>query len=367
MLRVRHFSFVTGIFLALTFASGIALALPYSNLVIFGDSLTDSGNNAIFFDTQVAAPGTPPGTLRTPSPISSPGFIPTLPYASNRYSNGPVWVEQLAAKLGLNAIPSLLGGTNYAFGGAETGPGGSSFPFSLTDQVGMYLGRAGGTADSNALFVVAGGGNDAQAAIAQAVSTGDPTSIINAYVQNVAAILTRLSNAGATNILFVNVPNVGLTPAFQEVDAINPGAAAGASAISAGMNLGASSVFAGLLPTLSADVKIFDFYSMVTNAVANPGAYGLTEGKTACASDPACLLNPDSTLFWDGIHPTAAGHARIAQAVLATVIPEPSPVALMLIVALLIVAQRMARRPLNSWEPSQSVFPSLERGIDGEI
>jgi outer membrane lipase/esterase len=317
MFRSRHFNFVTFIFLA--FASQLAQALPYSSLVVFGDSLADSGNNAIAL-----------GPNRTPTPIASPDFIPTLPYALNRYSNGPVWVEQFAIKLGLNAAPSLLGGTNYAFGGAETGPAGSPFPFSLTDQVEMYLG--GGAADSNALFVVAGGGNDARAAIATAAGGGDPTAIINAYVQNVAAILTRLSNAGAQNILFVNVPNVGLTPALQAADIVIPGAAAGASAISAEMNLGASSVFAGLLPTLSADINLFDFYSLVTNAVANPGAYGLTDGTTACAAVLACIANPDSTLFWDGIHPTTAGHARIAQAVFATVIPEPSSLALVLVV-----------------------------------
>ena len=332
MFRSRQFNTFAFIFLA--FVSHLAQALPYPSLVVFGDSLTDSGNNAAAL-----------GPNRTPTPIASPDFIPTLPYASNRYSNGPVWVEQLATKWALTAAPSLLGGTNYAFGGAETGPAGSPFPFSLTDQVEMYLG--GGSADSNALFVVAGGGNDARAAIATAAVGGDPTAIINAYVQNVATILTRLANAGAQNILFVNVPNVGLTPALQAADGVFPGAAAGASAISARMNLGASGVFAGLLPTLSADVKIFDFYSLVTNAVTHPGAYGLTDATTACASVLACIADPDSTLFWDGIHPTTAGHARIAQAAFAAVIPEPSSLALMLVVGLIFVNRRYAlRRPV---------------------
>lgn len=328
MFRSRQFKIFPFIFLA--FASQLAQALPYSSLVVFGDSLADSGNNAAAL-----------GADRSPTPIASPAFIPTLPYLSNRYSNGPVWVEQFAAKLGLKAEPSLLGGTNYAFGGAETGPADSPFPFSLTDQVEMYLGGSGGTAASNALFVVAGGGNDARAAIEAADLGGDPTAIINAYVQNVATILTRLSNAGAQNILFVNVPNVGLTPALQAADLVFPGAAAGASAISAGMNLGASSVFAGLLPTLSADVKLFDFYSLVTDAVTNPGAFDLADGTTACAAVLACIANPDSTVFWDGIHPTTAGHARIAQAVFATVIPEPSSLALMLMVGLVFAMRRI--------------------------
>ena len=119
MLRSR--CFLIGLTVALALASGTARALPYSNLVIFGDSLTDSGNNATVIDTQLAPPGTPPGTLRTPTPIDSPAFIPSLPYVSDRYSNGPVWVEQFAAKLGLSAAPSVLGGRITKFRSSNRG------------------------------------------------------------------------------------------------------------------------------------------------------------------------------------------------------------------------------------------------------
>ena len=83
----------------------------YSSLYIFGDSPSDSGNNAV-----VLAPNV------TPVPISGNNFIPTYPYASGRYTNGQTWAQTLASALGLNAGPSLLGGTDYAFGGAQTGP-----------------------------------------------------------------------------------------------------------------------------------------------------------------------------------------------------------------------------------------------------
>lgn len=333
MFRNRHFSFVTGIFLALAFASGSAYALPYSSLVIVGDSLTDSGNNAFVIDTQIAPPGTPPGTLRTPTPIDSSAFIPSLPYASNRYSNGPVWVEQFAAKLGLSALPSVLGGTNYSFGGARTGPAGSSFPFSLTDQVQLHLGDAGGAAQGDALYVVAGGGNNARDAAQLAAGGGNPTAVIESYINDIATILTQLSGAGAKNILLVNVPNIGLTPAIRTFD---PVAAAGASAIAAGMNAALGGVLAGLLPALQSDVKIFDFFTAFTNVVANPGAFGLTDATSACAFVTACLADPDTTLFWDGIHPTATGHRLIADAVFASAIPEPSSLALVLVAGLVL-------------------------------
>ncbi len=321
-------NFVGGLSLALTLVSGTASALPYSNLVIFGDSLTDSGNNAIVIDTQLAPPGTPPGTLRTPTPIDSSAFIPSFPYASDRYSNGAVWVEQLAAKLGLSAAPSVLGGTNFSFGGARTGPAGASFPFSLTDQVQLFLGGTGGAAPGDALYIVAGGGNNARDAAQLALGGGDPTAIIEGYVNDIATILTQLSGAGANDILLVNIPNIGLTPAIQSFGA---GAAAGVSALAAGMNAALNGALASLLPALSSDVKVFDFFSSFTNVIANPGAFGLTDVTSACGFVAACLADSDTTLFWDGIHPTTVGHTLIADAVFASAIPEPSSLVLVLV------------------------------------
>ncbi len=341
MSRASYQKITTFVFVILTFASSIAQALPYSNLVVFGDSLADSGNNAIVVDTQIAPPGTPPGTLRTLTPIDSPTFIPSLPYASNRYSNGPVWVEQFAAKLGLSALPSVAGGTNYAFGGARTGPAGSSFPFSLTDQVQLFLGDSGGVAQADALYVVAGGGNNARDAVELALVGGDATDIITAYVNDIATILTQLSGAGAKDILLVNVPNIGLTPALQ---AFGPAASAVASGIAGGMNAKLNEKLASLLPALPLDVKVFDFFTTFTQVVASPGAFGLTDVTSTCAFSAACIANPDTTLFWDGIHPTTAGHSLVADAAFAVVIPEPSSLALVLFIGLIYFARRNTRR-----------------------
>lgn len=42
---------VKGALAAMLFWATSALALPYSNLVVFGDSLADGGNNAVIADT----------------------------------------------------------------------------------------------------------------------------------------------------------------------------------------------------------------------------------------------------------------------------------------------------------------------------
>lgn len=323
-------------FLSLVFGPLAAQALPFSSLVIFGDSLSDSGNNAVVFDTRVAPPGTPPGTLRTPTPIAAPGFIPTFPYQSNRYSNGPVWIEQFAASVGMSARASLLGGTNFAFGGARTGPAGSSFPFSLTDQVSFFLGATGGVAPGNALYVVQGGGNDARDAFALAAGGGDATSIIADYAANMAAIITRLATAGAAEILLVNTPDIGLTPALQ---AFGPAAAGLGSGIAAAMNDALNATLAALLPALAVDVSVLNAYKLLNDIAADPGAFGLADASSACAFNPACIADPSGTFFWDGIHPTTAGHAAIAQTALA-LIPEPATWLLMVLAIAVVVVLR---------------------------
>jgi phospholipase/lecithinase/hemolysin len=315
-------------------------AATITNVFVFGDSLADAGNNAIVFDTVIAPPGTPPGTLRTATPIPSQSFIPTFPYAANRYSNGAVWVEQLAAQLGFGAQPSLLGGTNYAFGGARSGPSPSSFPFSLLDQTAMFLGATGGVASSSALYVVAGGGNDARDAFSLAALGGDPTALIAAYADNIGEILMRLDAAGAEKFLLANVPDIGQTPAVQ---ALGAQAAALASGIAAAMNAALAAELA-LLPADVVDgLMLLDAYALLNGVFLDPGAYGLGDATSACAASPACIADPSKTFFWDGIHPTTAGHRVIADAAL-KLIPEPG-VLLLLAAALVLLpfARRLGR------------------------
>jgi phospholipase/lecithinase/hemolysin len=288
----------------------------FSGLFIFGDSLSDPGNNAIALAPNV-----------TPVPISGNSFIPTFPYASGHYSNGAIWAQSFAATLGLGADPLLLGGTDYAFGGATTGPVSlnllNPFPPTLETQVAFYLSQFP-TAPSNTLYVVAGGGNDARDALnliagclgnlvcIQSVITATATT----YATNEVTMLAELEGSGASNIIVWNTPDVGKAPAVV---------AAGGSAVG---TLLASSMNAALMGAIGndPDVKVFDLFGLLDSIVGDPGAFGLTNVTDACAQFLNC--DPSSFLFWDGIHPTSAGHEIISEAMLARV-PEPATLALL--------------------------------------
>jgi outer membrane lipase/esterase len=299
-------------------------ALAYSNVFIFGDSLSDSGNNGI-------VAGFPTGVPQT---ITSDFYIPSLPYTpAGTYSNGPVWATSFASGLGLSAAPSLAGGTNFAFGGARVAVNGNDtpalpgFPFSLNAQVGQFLGATGGVAPSSSLYVIAGGGNDARAALTslgpaptlpQIISTISLAS--SQFATNVGNLVDTLQAAGAQHIVVWNAPNLGAAPAV---------AGQGLSAVFLGTAL-ASSMNDALNYRLSFEtgVTTFDLFGLVGQVVANPGFYGLSNVTNACVT--GVCMNPSSYLFWDGIHPTAAGHELIATAMLAAPLPIPEPATILL-------------------------------------
>lgn len=304
---------LTGLLLSLSLASQAA---SFSNLVIFGDSLSDAGNNAALVGNKGLAP------------VTDQDFS-KIPYFSGRYSNGPVWAEYFAAKMGLSAQASLLGGNNYAFGGAQTGvdgtdgPGG--FPYSMKTQLGMFLGDPNKTVSGNELFIISGGGNNVRAALdALMLNPADAPSIIGAtaaaYAQDVGGMVDALQARGAKHILVLNTPNFGLTPS----------AAGGGPLGQATASFASSAMDAALAARLQgeAGVQTFDFYAFLTNTVASASSLGLTNVTNACGRlDNIC--DPATSLFWDSIHPTTYGHQLLADAVFAQVVPEPSTYGLM--------------------------------------
>jgi outer membrane lipase/esterase len=303
---------------AVALASLPAQASLYSSLVVFGDSLSDSGNNAaagLFDPNQV---------------ITGNTYVPTNTYAPRTYSNGPVWASDAASQLGVPLLPSAVpGGTNFAFGGATTGtpgPGPGGFPFSLLAQANQYLTATNNVASPNALYVIEGGGNNVRAAltaIAGGAQSG-PTILATAlsFAANIGTIVDQLQAAGSRHIVVWDTPNVGLAPA---VEAAGPLAAGLASFLAASMN-------AALAARLNGEVGVstFDIFGLGTAIALDPLAFGFTNITDACGA--VVGANCGTYVYWDGIHPTAAAHMEIADAFVAVAtVPEPSTWAMMIL------------------------------------
>lgn len=288
-------------------------------LVFFGDSLSDSGNHFIEFNDLSTRPFE---------------LIPDAPYAVGglHFSNGPTWAEQLSFRLHTptSGLPSLLASgvfTNYAVGRARARPLAPVFPFfDLATQVSRYRADFPLGAPANAVYVVWIGSNDLSDALT--ASASDPSgatsiAIIQAALGSVAAGIQGLWLAGAREFLIVNVPNLALTPAVRAAGGQAQGAA---TFFTNAFNGGLAQVMAAASALPGIRLRALDANAILTGVVANPAAVGLTNVEAACLTfgvvqNPFCR-RPNDYLFWDGIHPTKAGHAIVASAA-AQVISAP--------------------------------------------
>lgn len=276
----------------------------FSSLTVFGDSLSDTGN--IFLATS--------------------GAQPAAPYFNGRFSNGPIWIDTLAGGLGLptGAVPSIAGGSDYAFGGARTGT--DAFPPGLLAQVNGLWAPSHAAADANGLYVVVGGGNDLRDARGAAGTDATRQAAAEAAATNVFNTVSLLASRGAQHVLLSNVPDLGNTP-----EAVGLGLVSNSTDVTLRFNL----LISALVPTLEAafsglDVSFLDMAGVASavrnDALNNSGAlYGITNVSTPCGAFPGSIgISCSVSAFSDALHPSAAAHALIGQAALiAVAVPEP--------------------------------------------
>jgi len=290
----------------LVVAATTASAGPISQVVVFGDSLSDTGN--VFA-----------GTLGI--------WPPSPPYHDGRFSDGPVWVEYWATAHGL-PVPtaSLTGGTNYAFGGAETGLDGVSTlgTPNLGTQLAMYLEAHEPSAED--LFIFWGGGND----FLQADQTD-----ASVPVANLSTMISTLVAEGATNFRVLNLPPLGETPAYR-----GGGRQAELDALSLEFNELLSAELQRLRSLWPAvTICEHDIYGSLAGVFDDPAAYGLANVTDSALNEATGVVvdNPHEYLFFDGVHPTTVGHALIAA------VPEPSALVMLTCVAAAVGIWRLRR------------------------
>ena len=137
--------------------------------------------------------------------------------------------------------------------------------------------------------------------------------MIGQAVTNLATTISTLHAVGAQHVLVLNLPDLGLTPF-----ALASGQTAQLTALSFGFNATLEGAIAGL----GFDVAMVDIFGEFQQIVADPAAFGLTNVTAPCFNGTAVVGNPDEFLFWDAVHPTAAGHRLIAQSVFAALTDE---------------------------------------------
>jgi phospholipase/lecithinase/hemolysin len=312
--------FATGFALISVMLPLKAIAASFTEMYVFGDSLSDTGN---VFD------------------FTAGNIPPSPPYFEGRFSNGLIWIDYLAEDLGLNPTTYadiILGGTaptegvNFAFGGATTGedntvsltfPGLPDLP-ALQDQIGLFTENFSTTADTEALYIIWAGAND----YLPTEGTFEPFTNSTESINNLSNAITSLAEVGAENIMVVNLPNLGDTPVAFNANLAEPGTVERLNALSEEHNTALAAEIDELSLSLASDVNLisFDLNALFTAVTNNPEQFDFTNITEGCLL--VGCTNPDEFLFWDAQHVTTTANQLIADAALealeAPSVPEPA-------------------------------------------
>jgi phospholipase/lecithinase/hemolysin len=264
--------FTTGILLfgAVVFSAQAA----FTSLYVFGDSISAASNN-----------------------------VPVGPYYyGDRWSNGRVWVEVLAQRQGLTFYFS----NNISYFGNT-----SSY---LVGEVNSFTPPANA---SNALVVIWVNNADLYyPATASPPTLAGFNAVINQAQTNHYKAITNLYAKGIRTLIMPNVVDISTIPAFNAYTAytnlFHQASTNYNAAFYATLNrVRTNSSYSGLT------IYIPDFFALLTNILAHPANYGVTNAlKNKLSIDAlGALGNPSLTngpgtnyIFWDPQDPTAKVH-----------------------------------------------------------
>lgn len=285
-----------------------------NNVVVFGDSLSDTGN--LFYSSDEGLPPAKAG------------------YDSGRFTNGKVWIEYLAELMELNEpkphYDTSIAGTNYAYGGAGSGNtpsttwttilGGSSLTIparGLLLQTEDFLSDNSIDCASKTMFAIWIGAVDL-------LMLGE-TNFMN-IVNNIEASIRSLIKGGATKFIVMNLPQLAGAPAYVD---------AGSSLfLSQEIPTDLGDDITGFNKALADMLKIIDMSNGVTithvdtgplisEVAGDPKRFGLdgdvstpTLNEVAFHTGQDEYIQNEQNAFWyDGVHPSTTFHELLANEV----------------------------------------------------
>ena len=260
-------------------AQALCVDGPFSRVYSFGDSLSDNGNQF------------------------SMSWYPPDPYWEGRFSNGPVWVEQLAAVLRLEED----GLKNFATGGATT-------TTVHTAQVQPLVVASGGQLPGDALYLYWAGANDLLTLLSN--PTGNPFFIVLNAMNQTSAALNSLAGAGARNIVVANLPDFSKIPRVKALN--DPTLIPAIQTLVEFYNGRLASTIALVESQTGLDIIEVDTYSLVQNIHADPRRYAITNVEESVLLPGGGLRRgAEGYLYFDDIHPTFSGHRIVMLSVFA--------------------------------------------------
>ncbi|KAL7192163.1 hypothetical protein ACSBR2_024082 [Camellia fascicularis] len=325
---------------------------------IFGDSLSDVGNNKYLSKTLANAN----------LPWYGIDFGNGLP--NGRFTNGRTVADIIGDKMGLPRPPPfmdpsltedviLANGVNYASGGAgilnETG-GLFIQRFSLYKQIELFQATQDlivakiGQAASDKFFqdgryVVALGSNDfinnyLMPVYSDSWTYNDQT-FMTYLMDTLGAQLRLLHSLGARQLIVFGLGPMGCIP-LQRVLSTTGACQDKTNKLALSFNQATSNLVNQLSSKLpNASYRFGDAYDVVNNVITNPHKYGFNNSDSPCCSfgkiRPALTCVPVSVLckdrskyvFWDEYHPSDSANELIANVMIRKLFsnngPSPAP------------------------------------------
>jgi outer membrane lipase/esterase len=340
-----------------------------SRVVVFGDSLSDVGTYLVA-TSLTATPGAAPyfGGKFTTNTYADYALAPAGATRRANTSTANIWVEWIAARLGVAITPAEVGFgptrvpcpaqasglaascTGYAQGGSRvTDPNGigrtsGALTIPIVDQIASHNTRTvtgfKSGFDSGDIVFVFGGNNDVLIQ-AGAVGQGLPvdqaqTNIVTAATELAALVKNEILAKGAKRVAVLTLIDSAATPYGSTLTADGRALLTG---LSAAFN---TALLAGLD---GSGAKIIDARALTAAVQAAPSSFGLTNittpacdaakisaitgGREAGGSSLFCNASAgvpfngiragasaSTYLFADGVHPTTGGHKIFADQVL---------------------------------------------------